>query len=79
MDFLVIDMGLCEMENGLLPGFGFNGERCMGNCTQALLGYELAGFPADAVCFIFDSHQGTLKVLDEFCLPGGQPSCFLLG
>jgi hypothetical protein len=57
--------------------FGINRKRGMRHSPEPFLAYQLSCFTANAIGLIFNPHQGSLQVLDEFLLPLRQPACFL--
>ena len=52
----------------VLLQFRFHTLRSMGNCTQALFRYQLAGNAANAVRFVFDTHQCRFELFNELLL-----------
>lgn len=58
--------------------FCFDTEGSVGHSTKPFFGYQLTGFPADTVCFVFNSYQRSLEMLDEFKLALSQFTGFLL-
>ena len=44
---------------------GLDCQGCVRHQTESLLGDEFASYTANAVSFVFDAHEGGLKILDE--------------
>lgn len=54
-----------------------NAECCMRNCAQTFLGNKFTRFAAYSVCFVLNTDQCCLKMLDKLHLALCQPSVLL--
>lgn len=59
--------------------FGLDALGCVRHFHQPLLGDQLAGGFADAVCLVLDAYECHFEVADEFHLMGRQAAALLFG